>query len=159
MNTILHHQNVSHLAKDIFVIDGTVFESGKDPRQTEAIEILRNNKYRLKKVFIPYDLLSNASQSIEIYVGWKDIVIKTASKTKDEHGRLISYEYYNAACDNPMAVIESYIHDVEVSGLDINKADVDVLKWVLQTFPWEKRIVFALLCLCIGLPLIVGLFK
>ncbi len=159
MKTILHHQNVSHLAKDIFVIDGIVSEYGKDPRQLEAIEVLRNNTYRIKKIFIPADLLSEASQSIEIHLGWRDVVIKTASKTKDEHGRLISYEYYNALGDDPMAVIESYTHDVEAAGLEINKADIDVLKWVLETFPWEKKIIIGALCVCIGLPLIVGLFK
>lgn len=159
MKTILHHQNVSHLAKDIFVIDGIVSEYGKDSKQLSAIEVLRNNKYRVKKIFIPYDLLSNASPSIEIHLGWKDIVIKTASLTKDEKGRLISYEYYNASYENPKAVIESYVHDVEAAGLEINKADIDVLKWILETFPLEKKIMIGVLCVCIGLPIIVGLFK
>lgn len=159
MKTILHHQNISHLANDIFVIDGEKSEYGSDIRQPEAMSILNSNSGRIRKLIIPQNLREMSSPAFNIYIGWDDIFIVSTSKTKDEKGRYISYRYYNSSYKNTYGVIESLRHDVREAGLEINENDVTIIKWVLDTLPTEKKILGIALGICVLLPIFISIIK
>ena len=101
----------------------------------------------------------NASNSFEVYVGLDNIIIKTSSKTKDEKGRYIPYEYYVSLYDNTDAVLDTFMSDVKKAGLDINEGDVDALKWVIKNLSLEKHIILGILSACIIIPIFVKLLS
>lgn len=157
MNTIFHHQNLSYNHPDIFVIDGLVSEYGTDQRQQEAIEIIKNNR-RLKKIIIPKHLSDSASQSLEVYIGINDLFIRSTSKTLDNNGRYISFEYYNRSHKDVENIMISLASDANKAGLELNDGDLNVIKWILSILPLEKIIILSSLGVCL-LSIIVSLIN
>lgn len=159
MQTILHHQNISYLSKDIFVIDGVTSEYSGSTQQKKAMDLIRGKRCRIKKIFYPSEIHQNMSPSCSISVGWKDIVIVASSQTLDERGRYIPYEYYSASYEEPILLLESLKRDVVLAGLEINEADLKAIEWTLNGLQNEKKIILGTLCACIALPIIIEIFN
>lgn len=154
MKTILHHQNTSYKVNDIFVIDGIVSEYGSDPKQEEAIQILNKNAFRLKKRYYSQP----HPNSLTMYIGVNDMLIKSKSKTKDEMGRYISYEFYIASYKDISDTISLLKENVTKSGLEINDSDIPCIEQTLKMVAIEKIISIGILC-TIFISLIVNLIK
>ena len=159
MKTILFHQNVSYKVNDIFVIDGVATESNGSSQQQEALDILHNTSNKIKKFWFPAEIKKNCSNVLELYFGLNDIYIVSQSKTLDEGGRPISFEFYSATYTDPEATTNQLRDSIEKAGLQANESEIQAIEWAVKLIPFEKKFAAAILVFVVLLILIFTISK
>ncbi len=134
MKTILTHQSAYHQGEDVLIINGEKNEYSGAQTQIDALkQILQASDTIYEKGIPSIFRNTGTSPSLKIYITEsKTLVVSSNFQSKDDNGRIVSYNYYCDSIDDPDRVVRTLADDCRIAGMTPNPADIKTLNTYLK---------------------------
>lgn len=136
MNYILSHQSATTSGHDILLIDGMKSEYTGTTEQREVMALLKGNLYKHNYTYLK-SCINGCSPSLTIRTNGRDteLLVESHFLSSDEKGRKIPYAFYIKNTADIAAVKWTMEQAANQVGMQINKADSEVVAKVLRLGP------------------------